>query len=320
MWNRNGYGAAATALIAEHPTTGVGIGLFNLSGSAYSQSAAIQVPPDNAQNWWRHHIAELGFVGAAGLILWTGAFLTFLARTSAAGERRVPAAALKGALIGFGLVSLVGMPAQSLPVAMTFWVFAFWYTRLQRTRPDAAGGLRPREWAMLLAIVLAYVVTFVVLARGDQRPAMRAAAGNWRYTYGIYDPGPQADENGTVRWTERHGVSVIASRAPWMILTVKAQHPDLLARPVRARVQVNGRNVVDRALHTDAPIVQVINIGPADRAIIETRVDRTWRPTGADDSRPDVGLSLSWTFVTDRPAGLPALTAPFPRLSRSRDR
>src|SRR5256885_2233662 len=166
---------------------------------------------------------------------------------------------------------------------------------------------------MLLAIVFAYVATFVVLARGDQRPVMRAAVGNWRYTYGVYDPGPRADENGIVRWTERHGVSVIANQAPWMILKVKAQHPDLLARPVRALVQVNGRTVLDRALHTDAPIVQAINTGPVDRAIVETRVDRTWRALSADASRPDVGLSLSWTFAAERPAGLPIIAAPFPR-------
>ena len=184
MWNRNGYGEAATGLIAEHPVTGVGIGLFNLSGAAYSRSPAGHLPPDNAQNWWRHHIAELGFLGAAGLLFWTFLFLVFLARTSGDGPRRLPAAALKGALVGFGLVSLVGMPAQSLPVTITFWTVAFWYARLAAptSQPVPMEDVRPARWAVLLALVAVYGLTTLVLARGDNRPAMRAAAGKWRYT------------------------------------------------------------------------------------------------------------------------------------------
>jgi len=315
MWNRNGYGQAATALIEEHPATGMGIGLFNLEGSAYFHSLSVNLPPDNAQNWWRHHVAELGFVGAAGLILWSGVFIVFLLRTSGEGGRRVPAAALKGALIGLGLASLVGMPAQSLSVSMTFWMFAFWYTRLlpPGSEHDSSSGPGWRGWSVLVGVALAYAITLVVLARGDERPAMRAAIGNWRYTYGMYDPGPRANDNGTVRWTERHGVSVVANRSPWMVLTVRAQHPDLLARPVHARVTVNGRTVVDRALHTDAPIVQAIGTGTAERDIIESGVDRTWRPAGAPDNSRDVGLSLSWTFVAEPPAGVPSVTAPFRR-------
>jgi hypothetical protein len=98
-----------------------------------------------------------------------------------------------------------------------------------------------------------------------------------------------------------------------MVLTVRAQHPDLLARPVHARVTVNGRTVVDRALHTDAKIVQAIGTGTAERDIIESGVDRTWRPAGAPDNSRDVGLSLSWTFVAEPPAGVPSVTAPFRR-------
>jgi len=149
----------------------------------------------------------------------------------------------------------------------------------------------------------------LVLARGEERPAMRAAMGKWRYTYGVYDPGVPPEAGQILRWTERHGVAVVSNDAPWMILTVRAQHPDLLERPVKARVEVNGRVVVDRTLHTDAPITRVINTGSADRAIIETRVDRTWRPPDVPARSPDVGLSLSWRFSTEKPAAPAAVTA-----------
>jgi hypothetical protein len=315
MWHRNGYGAAATTLIQQHPAMGVGIGLFNLSGAALPPSVAVNLPADNAQNWWRHHVAELGFVGAAGLLIWTVVFGVFLMRTSGDGERRIPAAALKGLLVGVGLISLVGMPTQSLPVTMTFWMFAFWYWRLvqpgwQGSTTDALGIW---SWALLIGVVGVYAVAGLVLARGEQRPAMRAAIGEWRYTYGIYDPRIPAPEGLIQRWTERHGVAVVPNDASWMTLAVRAQHPDLQPQPVKVRVLVNGRTVVDRTLNVDMPITYAIDTGTAKRAIIETHVDRTWRPPGIPARHPDVGLSLSWRFGSEKPPGLPVVTAPLNR-------
>jgi hypothetical protein len=315
MWNRNGYGAAATTLIERHPAMGVGIGLFNLSGAALPTSIAVGLPADNAQNWWRHHVAELGFVGAAGLLIWTVVFGVFLIRTSADGERRIPAAALKGSLVGLGLISLVGMPTQSLPVTMTFWMFAFWYWRLvqpswQASTTDALGIA---SWSLLIGVLGTYAVTMLVLARGEQRPAMRAAMGEWRYTYGIYDPKIPAPEGLIQRWTERHGVAVVPNDAPWMTLAVRAQHPDLQKQPVKVRVLVNGRTVVNRTLNVDMPITYAIDTGTAKRAIIETHIDRTWRPPGIPARHPDVGLSVSWSFGSEKPPGLPVVTAPLNR-------
>ena len=315
MWNRGGYGEAATVLIVQHPVTGLGMGLLNLSVAAHSRSTGGQLAPDNAQNWWRQHVAELGFLGSAGLLLWTVVFLVFLARTSGDGQRRVPAAALKGALVGLGLISLVGMPAQNLAVAMTFWAFAFWYTRLAAPafRPSASDDLRAWQWAILLGAVGVYAGVMLVQARGDERPAMRAAVGKWRYSYGIYDPGTPPGAGEILRWTERHGVAVVSNDAPWMILTARAQHPDLGEQPVQARVEVNGRLVLDRTLHADVPITRAIHTGPADRAVIETWVDRTWRPAGVPPRHPDVGLALSWRFSAEKPAAVPAVTAPLRR-------
>jgi hypothetical protein len=294
---------------------GVGIGLFNLSGAALPTSIAVGLPADNAQNWWRHHVAELGFVGAAGLLIWTVVFGVFLIRTSADGERRIPAAALKGSLVGLGLISLVGMPTQSLPVTMTFWMFAFWYWRLvqpswQASTTDALGIA---SWSLLIGVLGTYAVTMLVLARGEQRPAMRAAMGEWRYTYGIYDPKIPAPEGLIQRWTERHGVAVVPNDAPWMTLAVRAQHPDLQKQPVKVRVLVNGRTVVNRTLNVDMPITYAIDTGTAKRAIIETHIDRTWRPPGIPARHPDVGLSVSWRFGSEKPPGLPVVTAPLNR-------
>jgi hypothetical protein len=316
MWNRNGYGLAATSLIAERPLTGVGIGLFNLEGSAYTHAIGAGVPPDNAQNWWRHHVAELGFAGAAGLLAWTVVFVAFLVRTRGSGEHEVPAAALKGALVGFGLTSLVGMPAQSLPVSLTFWFLAFWYTRLVAPEPlgdRASRGIPGWTWPVVVALAVAYASTTLVRARGEDRPAMRAAAGGWRYAYGIYDPGVAPETAATLRWTERTGVAVIGNEQPWMLLTMRAEHPDVQQQPVRARVRVNGRPVLDRRLHTDASVTRLVATGTAPRTVIDVQVDRTWRPAGAPAEHPEVGLAVAWTFVAEPPAGLPIVETPFER-------
>jgi hypothetical protein len=312
MWNRNGYGEAATALIAEHPATGLGIGLFNLSGAAHSRAAGGALPPDNAQNWWRHHIAELGFMGAAGLLIWTALFLAFLARSGGVGPRRARAAALKGALVGFGLTSLVGMPAQSLPVTMTFWTFVFWYTRLvtESAHESPDGELSAPLWVLLLGLVGVYASTVLVEARGSARPAMRAAVGEWRYTYGVYAPRVSGPDGETRRWTERHGVAVVPNETGWMILTVRAEHPDLRDRPVRATVDVNGERVIDMRLHNRASVIRALNTGSASRVILEARVDRTWRLPDAAPGQPEVGLSLSWRFASAPPDGLRTITAP----------
>jgi hypothetical protein len=315
MWNRNGYGKAATGLIARHPATGVGLGLFNLSGAAYPRRGERRIPPDNAQNWWRHHVAELGLVGAAGLLLWTAVFIVFLVRTSGDPHRPVPAAAIKGAILGFVIASLFGVPAQSLPVTITFWTFVLWYTRLaapELTAGHASDDLPAVQWAIVVAVVGLYGATLLAEARGSERPAMRAALGQWRYTYGIYDPAAPGSAAETYRLTERHGVSVIPNESPYMIFTIRVEHPDIERQPVHATVAVNGRTIFDGAMRSSAAVLRVVNTGTASRVILETRVDRTWKPVDAPSHR-DIGLAISWRFAGEAPAGASVIAAPLTR-------
>ena len=64
FWDRFGYGRAAFMIIADHPLTGVGIGAFHVVlNDFYHRATGQMLRPDNAQNWWRHQLAELGAVG-----------------------------------------------------------------------------------------------------------------------------------------------------------------------------------------------------------------------------------------------------------------
>jgi hypothetical protein len=313
MWDRSSYGGAAGHLIARHPFVGIGLGMFHMMGADYIRAHLHSVPPDNAQNWWRHNIVELGGIGAVGLMLWTVLFALFLFRSSGQGDRLIPAAAIKGSLVAIGLASLFGMPAQSLPIAITFWMFAFWYARLvdssDRVKPVAdnasadGADLSSAAWTTMWIVLVAYLGLTLWAGRGDLRVVARAADGGWPYMYGMYEPPVAPAERVRALWTERHGVAVVQVEGSSMILTVRAAHPDISQHPVRAIVKVNGRTVVDTKLYTDVPIVRTIELGTAMQAIIETTVDRTWRSADESAAHPEIGLALSWRFEGHRAGG-----------------
>jgi O-antigen ligase len=115
-WRRDGYGLAAVEAIREKPFFGVGIGTFNGSSTRYYQQlTGTAIPPDNAQNLWRHTLAEQGIVGLAP-ILW----LTFLVlgRASTMIVSGVEPA-LGIMLLAIGLILLVGHPVENAAIAVT---------------------------------------------------------------------------------------------------------------------------------------------------------------------------------------------------------
>lgn len=116
LWRRDGYGLAAVQAIREHPLTGVGVGRFTGLSTAYHQRVTGRaIPPDNAQNFWRHTLAEQGVLGLLP-ILW----LTVLA------ARSVLAPSTSGAdlmmrvmLAGIGGALMFGYPVQDAAIAVT---------------------------------------------------------------------------------------------------------------------------------------------------------------------------------------------------------
>ena len=122
LWERFGYGPAAIEMIKEHPIDGIGVGMFHALSTDFGKVAGYTIPqPDNAQNWFRHHLAELGLVGSIPLLWWCwicGALMFSRHR----GGDRLSIGLLRGVLIGFAVASMFGMPAQSIAIVITFWV------------------------------------------------------------------------------------------------------------------------------------------------------------------------------------------------------
>ena len=173
LWNRNDYGVAATRMITVYPAFGVGVGAFHEMASEFGGRP---LPPDNAQNWYRHQLAELGVVGSLGWMVFVGSFGWRVLRRHETEE--VPASPLRGAILGLAIVSLLGMPGQDPAMAFTFWTFAAWYL-LASGRPTDPRPTTRATWIVAAAIVLVFVAGTAQFATGRLRlPGTHPAA--WR--------------------------------------------------------------------------------------------------------------------------------------------
>ena len=144
LWTRGGYGSVATRMVRDYPLTGVGAGSFNWMAPDYWRVMANdKLPFDNAQNWWRHQVAELGLIASLPILLWS-LLIAWLAITRRAPpDARVETQTLRGLLLGIGAASLLGMPTQNPIVLLTFFYIVARFEML--TRPATAGGPEPGD-------------------------------------------------------------------------------------------------------------------------------------------------------------------------------
>jgi hypothetical protein len=329
MWNRNHYGEASTKMIREFPLVGVGLGAFPTLAVDYGRAPnGDWLTPDNAQNWYRHQLAEMGIVGSLGWIFWIGLLGAFFWRTSrrdAAAEHRVEAGAIVGALVGVALVSLVGMPTANTAAALTLMVFVFWYSAIvdpngrvlpSRSTPSrqtlTRSALTSRGLVIALPIVLFLAGTaFVGWTR--LRPPQRALRFGWEYVSGFYDferlPG-----QAPFRWTTRHAVDVFPIANRYLRLRYWVNPPDVERRPMGVKIWLQNRLVVDASLRSVTPVTEYVQAPAGEqRLMLEARVSRTWKPSdyGQADTR-DIGVAFEeWTFVSDPPPGATIVSANF---------
>ncbi len=300
LWDRFGYGPAAVQMIKEHPLAGVGVGTFHSLVHDFAMAASGRdVVPDNAQNWYRHHLAELGSFGSLPWLAWCVVFASaLLSRTRGPGDR-FSIGVLRGALVGFGIISLLGMPGQSLPVALTFWTLAFWFATLTGVPASAPDAWSKRAWIVTLTLVAVHGAITFADARGDLRPRNRSMRFGWEYRYGIDNPDRNPDGSPGRRWTERRSLSVIPVRGKVLKFVGWIDHPDGDENPVHVRVWADEKLVYDDDLKRSAAIfLDIAATSGKTHMVIETEVSRTWDPRafGRNDTRVRAFSVRDWVW------------------------
>lgn len=301
LWNRNGYGSTATSMIKEFLGFGVGVGAFHYLVLDFSRTVGPgSLPIDNAQNWYRHQLAEFGIVGSLGWIWWTLSFGWFVLTARPSGQSRWAAGAIRGALVAIALISTLGMPTQNLAVTLTFWTLAFWYVLLagESSPPSAVKEPTPAgAWIAVAAVLAICVAGTAYSARHALRVPFRAAQFGWPYSYGLF--APETGPNGEFRWAGRRAVTVLDAPQPWMRLTVSVNHADVSRKPVAVTVWCDSVQVLTATLANSDPVTRYVRVPDGHpRIMLETWVNRVVRPAdyGAADAR-ELGLMVQWEFV-----------------------
>lgn len=302
LWARNGYGLVAVAITRDAPLQGVGVGAFHSVGGQYAfPITGLALPADNAQNWFRHQLAELGVLGSVGWIWWVLLAIALAIRSPVPAAARSRVVALKYTLAGFAAASMLGMPGQSLLVTLTFWALMLWLLLLVLPSPALPAGERTSttRWSLLAATGLALALAAVTVRSGwnELRPPFRASRFNNGYRYGFHRPfdGQKGETS-----TSGHGVWVAGVQKRWLKLTVWVEHPDANERPVEVQVWCDHDRVIRGRFPRNVPLTRYVPLPEhATSFVLETRVDRTFRPP--DGQPTEVGLQMKWEFVDAAP-------------------
>jgi hypothetical protein len=292
-------------MIRDHPLLGIGVGGFNTMQADFARGHGLPVlPPDNAQNWYRQQLAELGVVGSVGWVWFAIAFGLFVVRRT---NRDSAGHIACGMVVSFATISLVGMPGQEVPASITFWLAAFWCVFLI----DPARGSAPpsrRTWTCLVAAVALFAGGTAWIAATSLRVPVRAQRFGWPYSYGFYNPAKGTFGPGP-GWTGRRAVWVFEPSSEWVALTLSADYRDVagsafaagsrhvLTRPSEVRLWCNGSLLLQKRLTTSEPQTSYVRLPEGERwMFVETSVTRgvPLRELGVD-AGGEIGVRIDWT-------------------------
>ncbi len=310
LWDRDGYGTAAVEMIRKNPWFGVGVGAYAVMVGDYPYSHfKSSLAPDNAQNWIRHQLAELGVIGSVGWMTWAVVLAATTVKRKAAATAGRRAAIVGGALVAVVVVSQVGMPTQNLAVAITFWTFLFWYILLRSVPETGEASTSPVAswtWMLMAILLLVYAGGTLHAAITTLQVPLRARNAGWRYSYGLYAT-ERTGSGEEFRWTEREAVAVLAAPKRVVKVTIWVNRRDIAASPVHARVWHDQDLVIDTVFHDNKPVTTFVVIEKRPQwLMLRTNIDGVELPTDSGDPAVrELGLAIQWTFLDTLPVGAP---------------
>jgi hypothetical protein len=295
LWERGGYASVAARMVADYPWTGIGVGTFPLLAPEVGVATlAISVPGDNAQNWWRHQIAELGLLGALPAVALSIGILSMLVAGTPVATYRGAVTVIRGTVLGVGLASLVGVGTQHPALFLTFVTIVFWLGVLLGA-PAREDPPRATWWGVtIIAVVVA--AGQAVSAFGDLRVPHRAATYGFAYGYGFTEPQPDAAP-GPVRFTRRHAVGVIAAEHAYFHVTLIAPHATADV-PVTVKLWRGRDLIVDQRVTGPERIVRFVAVPPGAKWLM---VELDVSPTAPDGT----GVTFAGIWMREIPAGTP---------------
>jgi hypothetical protein len=295
----------------EYPLTGVGVGSYRVLAPDYYRAMANDaLPLDNAQNWWRHQIAELGVFGGALVIAFSVLVAWRVLAGREAGNEVAAASTVRGLLLGLGVVSFFGMPTQNPLVLYWFFALVAWFAVLvpdPAGRPSTslgAGERRPAEmriaWMVAAGLAVAYTAGHLMLAAGSLNVVQRAQRAHRDYVIGAYAPEPLPTSN-EFRWTSGEARFIWAVKSRYMAVRFWAHHPDIAARPVHVTLTSRCGVLFDEDLTSPESMSVGITL-PEGRRTLEAsvHVSRTWKPSDAGDAdERELGVGIVADFSKD---------------------
>lgn len=282
VWRRDGYGPASMAAIADHPWVGVGPGAFgNVIADYATLALGYTLPSDNAQNWWRQQLADLGLVGSVGPMLCAVLALTAVLRSwrrpaDSSTYRTMPLAAA-------GLMAFVSPPSQH-PVLQVLigLLVADAVAPLEVTDNPQASARTWRPAAVLVWTVALVCVTGLAWEGWTSfRPPHRAARFHFAYNYGL--SAPVQTPFGDGRWSARRSVAVFPPEGPVLVARVVLPHDDLARLPVVVTIS-DGDGVVCRHEARDRSAFECRLAVPDGRwPLVQVDIGRAWRTEGGTE-------------------------------------
>ena len=226
LLDRYGYGPAAVGVIAAHPAWGVGIGTGDLFMSEYSERhLGKPLLADNAQNWWRQVLVELGAVGgSAALAASVAPLFALLALWRRAGA--ITAIGYAGPVVGAGAMLLVSVPTQHPFIQLLM----AWLLVMTTAPPGVAAVVSPGVSRRPLVPAILALVAAVGVVVTVPRPPERAHAAGRSYGYGNLPADPTPPPGAL--WIGRRAVGVAPASGRTFVIEASLPHQDLARAPV----------------------------------------------------------------------------------------